>query len=282
MHDHAMPVTIENGRYFMAILKKLEDLATYRIQHRVLNTKEHGVPQNRPRVYIICIRKDVDDGSFILDDLQPLPTPSIEMFLDKRKPSQVTGLPPVRNGNGRRNVLHHLAAIRKTTGDDPFTVPYVIDDGSTLERSTAKKDCCPCITRRRGAGHWVSNRGRRLLKTEMARLQGMDPTRFVVAVRPTMLGEQLGNTMSVNILERLFCRILPAAGLAKRGKPLPDRWESGRALKKIQTTRGKDFKRYVGNGVEGQPSPKRTRKSLSMVMNNGARDCMGLLWYLVM
>merc|ERR1712128_147216 len=87
---------------------------------------------------------------------------------------------------------------------------------------------------------WLTNRGRRMLKTEMMRLQGMDPTKFTVAVSENRLGHQLGNTMSVCVLERLFTRLLPAAKLV-RGT-IKDRWASGHALKKLMATRGKGFK----------------------------------------
>merc|ERR1711865_1071898 len=92
-----------------------------------------------------------------------------------------------------------------------------------------------------------------MLKTEMMRLQGMDPTKFVVAVSENRLGHQLGNTMSVCVLERLFTRLLPAAQLV-RGT-IKDRWASGEALKKLMRTRGKGFKsisalaRTSGKGV---------------------------------
>ena len=59
------------------------------------------------------------------------------------------------------------------------------------------------------------------------RLQGMDPKNFVVAVSGTQLGNQLGNTMSVNVIERLLGRVLPAVGLVKHGS-LIDRWEMER------------------------------------------------------
>lgn len=40
------------------------DCLGYNIYWQVLNTKDYGLPQNRERVFIIGIRKDVDDGSF--------------------------------------------------------------------------------------------------------------------------------------------------------------------------------------------------------------------------
>ena len=55
------------------------------------------------------------------------------------------------------------------------------------------------------------------------RLQGMTPEAFKVAVSQAQLGKQIGNAMSCNVLERLFVRLLPAAGLAPAGS-LVDRW----------------------------------------------------------
>lgn len=45
------------------MLKKLEE-AGYNNYWNVLNAKNYGIPQNRERVFIISIRKDIDDGSF--------------------------------------------------------------------------------------------------------------------------------------------------------------------------------------------------------------------------
>merc|ERR1719323_711630 len=87
------------------------------------------------------------------------------------------------------------------------------------------KDVTPCFTCSRGAGHWVTSRQRRTTKAEMMRLQGMCPETFKVAVSPTRLGIQIGNAMSANVLERLFARALPAAGLVPHGS-LKDRWGS--------------------------------------------------------
>lgn len=44
----------------------------YNNYYDVLNAKDYGVPQNRERVFIVSIRKDVDDGSFCFPTPQPL------------------------------------------------------------------------------------------------------------------------------------------------------------------------------------------------------------------
>ena len=54
-----------SGEYFRAILQSLKALGTYNIYHELLNTRDHGLPQNRPRVFIVGILKAVDQGTFI-------------------------------------------------------------------------------------------------------------------------------------------------------------------------------------------------------------------------
>lgn len=48
---------------FDIVLKSLEE-AGYNNYWKVLNSKDYGIPQNRERVFIISIRKDIDNGLF--------------------------------------------------------------------------------------------------------------------------------------------------------------------------------------------------------------------------
>lgn len=56
---------------FEKYLKSLEDLG-YNNYHQVLNAKDFGIPQNRERIYIISIRKDIDKETFTFPEKQPL------------------------------------------------------------------------------------------------------------------------------------------------------------------------------------------------------------------
>jgi DNA (cytosine-5)-methyltransferase 1 len=48
---------------FNTVLSSLNDVG-YNNYYQVLNAKDYGIPQNRERVFIVSIRKDIDDGSF--------------------------------------------------------------------------------------------------------------------------------------------------------------------------------------------------------------------------
>merc|ERR1719231_2055624 len=156
----------------------------------------------------------------------------------------MTGRPKRSSKTAFHNVAAHLKQLEKDCVD-PYKETFFIDCDSSPNRSIKVKGVSPCITCSRGAGHWVTSRGRRMTKEEMMRLQGMDATKFKVAVSQCQLGKQLGNTMSVNVLERLFCRLLPAAKLCKN-KALQDRWATkngmSKAVKLLAATRSKGFK----------------------------------------
>ena len=225
--------SVEKGKYFASIMRSLAQLGKYNISHEILDTKHHGVPHSRRRIYIVGIRRDADRGTFAFPE--PIPCPSIDNFLDSRPRTAVVKkrLPPKSQSTARGNVISYLRRLTHK-GSDPFKEPFIIDCDSSAGRSKCGYNISPCLTCSRSSGHWVTSRGRRLLKTEMMRLQGMNPSKFRVVVSQAQLGKQLGNTMSVNVLERLLVRLLPAAGLAAPG--LRDRWEDGSAVKSLART----------------------------------------------
>lgn len=74
---------------------------------------------------------------------------------------------------------------------------------------------------------------------EMLGLQGIDPDTFVRVVPDSVLGQQIGNAMGVNVVERTFSRALVAAGLVKKSclkdsKQDLSRWKSGVGLEAIR------------------------------------------------
>ena len=245
-------VTMQGGTYYNDIMESLEGIGkkTYTIQSKVINTADHGIPHNRERVYIIGIRRDADNGSFSFPE--PVKAVRIEAFLDP-KPSKVnkTLLPPRSATTARRNAKLALRRIRNE-GNNPFAAPYICDIDSTTPRSKHWLGRSPCITCNRAGGRafWVTDRARRLTMVETMKLQGITPPKngFKVAVPVGQLARQIGNAMSVNVLERLLVRILPAAGLVKASK-LQDRWEQAAAKnRRPRSCRLKRLKSVFGHG----------------------------------
>lgn len=66
---------------FDKYLSSLEELG-YNNYYQVLNAKDYGIPQNRERIYVISIRKDIDKNTFSFPEKQELKL-RLKDFLDK-------------------------------------------------------------------------------------------------------------------------------------------------------------------------------------------------------
>jgi len=224
--------SVNGGRDWRTVLRALVDLGCYYVDWRVLNTAKHGVPQNRPRLYIVCIRDDCyRSGAFQwpepIDDC-----PSVERFLDQRgpKPTLRTLQPPPQPGAAETWAAKMAKLWRERK--EPLKRPWLWDAGASERRSNAMCDQCPCLLRS-GGDIWISSHGRALSLRERCRLQGSNPDKINVPVSDHQWRMQLGNSMSINVLERLLSRLLPAAGLTSA---LPDRWASGAAQRELEET----------------------------------------------
>lgn len=256
---------LDQGRYFAAILESLAELKTYHVYAKLLDTKEHGLPQSRKRVYIVGIHKVYAVGTFEFPE--PVERPSIEMFLEPRvaRPHPDIDLPPARSSTARANVIKTLRELRER-GHDPLSEPWIIDCDSSGYRMSCMQDISPCLTCSRAAGHWITNRGRRMTKDEQMNLQGMASYKpfFRRVVSESQLGKQIGNAMSVNVLERLLVRLLPAAGLvsAAAGRRLQDRWAPAPApITPPRQIRSRQS-RTISSSRTPSPRPKRRRLRL--------------------
>lgn len=67
---------------FELILDSLEQIG-YNNYWQILNAKDYGIPQNRERVFIVSIRKDVDNGEFKFPDPFPLELRLRDMLEDE-------------------------------------------------------------------------------------------------------------------------------------------------------------------------------------------------------
>ena len=67
---------------FKIVLESLED-AGYTNYYKVLNAKDYGIPQNRERVFIVSIRKDIDNGTFKFPEGFPLELRLKDMLEDE-------------------------------------------------------------------------------------------------------------------------------------------------------------------------------------------------------
>ncbi|KAI9316544.1 C-5 cytosine-specific DNA methylase-domain-containing protein, partial [Zopfochytrium polystomum] len=55
---------IEDGKPYNHLINSLNELNIYNIYPMLLNTKDYGIPQNRKRIYIVGIKKDIQIDDF--------------------------------------------------------------------------------------------------------------------------------------------------------------------------------------------------------------------------
>ena len=203
-------------------IRRLE-MASYKVYWKILNTREHALPQNRARVYLVGFRIDVykaHRGSRKFHWPKALPLASnLFQFLHRRKKGE-------REELGGKVFAENLAYAKKFAEEKGWDFDndcIVIDHQASQSHKHCTKDFAPCLTRSRcmGRGYFITaGRHRCLSDHELGRLQGVDLRYLNLdGISAKHLRSMIGNAMSRNVLDRLVPRVLFAAGLLHRIPP---------------------------------------------------------------
>jgi DNA-cytosine methyltransferase len=141
--------TGNNKQILQQIVGILKDLG-YTVEWKVLNTKDHGVPQSRPRLYIVAIRT-----RFLRSPISfPGTTKMIDLaqFLDTDDVRSTTDEPITKCFS--EAITKAKDKFGQKTLDESFVI---IDTAASEKYSTAMLGCVPCITKSRGRLGTLSN-----------------------------------------------------------------------------------------------------------------------------
>ena len=187
----------------------------------ILNAKHHGTPQNRPRLWVDCIRKDTLLGSATFDMPEPLPERLRLTLSDILNPPSAGQDPRTlpRAQDAAVNVSRALAKAeqRGIRGDWFFPRDSVTVGKPRLHRAPS----CRAFLHSNKQGYWLGSRGRHALVEEHARAQGLEASRSTWP-KDSVAFALLGNSMARSILQRLVHSVLCAWGIFSG----PDSWES--------------------------------------------------------
>jgi DNA (cytosine-5)-methyltransferase 1 len=125
------------------VLRDLED-AGYNNYWRVMNCDDYGIPQDRKRVIVVSIRKDVDKGTFEFPETKPS-TQAWYEFIDPLDTRPLTARQERVIDEFKRGVLQ-----RKVEGEPNFDCAVIFDRTSGLRFRS--KRTFPTITARFGTG----------------------------------------------------------------------------------------------------------------------------------
>lgn len=121
---------------FATVLSSLEE-AGYNNYWRVLNAKDYGIPQNRERIFIVSIRKDLDTHEFAFPDKLPL-TKTLKDMLEPKVDEKY-----YINNERAKNLIEQIKEKYIITDSTPV-------DGTIFDPKV--KDICNCISARYDAG----------------------------------------------------------------------------------------------------------------------------------
>lgn len=79
----------DNGNTFKVIEKTIKDLG-YSFHYKIVKASDFNCPQHRPRLYMICFRKDINDATFVFPEPIPL-TKNMSWVFDGAKVNKDIG-----------------------------------------------------------------------------------------------------------------------------------------------------------------------------------------------
>ncbi len=172
---------IENG----PIRKLKEECAKM-----VLSAKDYGVPQNRPRIYIVLWRKDVDIERFTYPEPEKIET-SVGSILEKNVSEEYTISDKLWAGHKRRRVEN----AEKGNGFGYCLFSESSEYTSTISRRYYK-DGSEILIEQKGKNP------RKITPREAANLQGF-PQEFKLPESNTKAYQQFGNSVAVPVVTKV-------------------------------------------------------------------------------
>ena len=193
----------DKGNTFKTIMDSLESL-NYTIYHKVLNTKDYGIPQNRERIFIVGFS---DTHTFEWPETKI--TEPIEKFLDVKVDKTYYLTKDQINKINQYNKKHNKKI--DFTFKDFITyikngVEWIADVRADMGLRIRKNRMSPCLTT--SSTPIIKRRKiRRLTPLECLRLQGF-PDSFERVVSDSQIYKQAGNSMTVNVMAAIIKQVL--------------------------------------------------------------------------
>ena len=182
------------------------DRIGYNNFYQVLNAKDYGVPQNRERIFVVSIRKDLnkdfefpkgfDNGIRLKDILESKVDEKYYLPLEKTR-----GFIEEYSGIGGGNSLYMVGLLN-------------IKGTEQVRRVYDPEGICPCLNTMQGGNRQPKIMGyriRKLTPLETWRLMGFKDEQFLKAEQVcsnTQLYKQAGNSIVVNVMEEIFKNLM--------------------------------------------------------------------------
>lgn len=215
---------------FNAMVQALEEVG-YMNYAKVLNSKDYGIPQNRPRIFVVSIRKDIYDQGVRFEFPKPIklekrlvdvlePVVSKDYLLSKKMIKCLLREGTSFDGRNTDNFIYV-----KSNTKNGYELAYPGDSvniefpGSNTRRGRVGKGVSQTLTTSMGIAYYNGYCLRSLTVKEGFRLQGFDDEDYHKAVKSynetflngkssTQMKIKLGNSITVQVEEEILENLL--------------------------------------------------------------------------
>ena len=193
-----------NGGATFDVISNTLDSMNYNIYYKVLNAKDYGLPQNRERITIVCIRKDIDNGNFKF----PTPYNSFVTISDIKEEDSVTEKYILKRKDIYIDEEKLKSAIKNGRTQKPIQIG-IIGKGGQGNRIYHENGIGITLAASSGGAasktgaYYINGKIRKLSPREAARLQGF-PEEFIIIDNDSQALKQFGNSVPINLLKEVF------------------------------------------------------------------------------
>ena len=203
-------ILTHDGGKTWEVIKSVFDELGYKIYHSILNSVNYGIPQDRKRLFVIGFKDNSVSFSFPENEkLELTMFDFLEPKVDTRHYLGKKGFEFVTNpkNSNRARVNQSIIRTQKANQQFNWNGDFVFEK---LDNKKHNKD----ILSRAYVGEWSGLTGvcRQLSYRECFRLMGF-PDSFKIVVPNVQAYRQSGNSIVVNIFEKLIPNIIEAAHL---------------------------------------------------------------------
>lgn len=197
-------MTIDEGRTWEHILSLLREVPGYHVSHKIMDTKDYGIPQSRRRVYIVGVRDE--EEAFVFPDPIQTPSPRPEDFVQDDAPED-----DEERGSQLQNALR-LSPVLEERGSVFVDILQYRTPKRVPARGFPHATCILCTSY-----VWCVPKRRWASQEELLSLQGF-PVDMTIPIPHHRFRKQIGNAMSVNVLEHIFASLYHLPPPLPRGR----------------------------------------------------------------
>lgn len=200
----------DNGNTFKVIKENIENIG-YNMYWKVLNASNYGVPQARERIYMICIRKDLDNNNYIFPQAmeQKLCVKDILLNNGEEKNFVINKPYKLNEKKEERSIFEiynkpvRVGIVNKGGQGDRIYDPF--GQAITLSAEGGGNGA-------RTGLYYINDEVRKLHPRECARLMGF-PEDYQLDTSVNQAQKQFGNSVVVNVLQYIVKSIIDEGGI---------------------------------------------------------------------